>query len=463
MLNLGSDVTQIHRVGSLAYMSPEQLDGGTLDCRADIYSLGAVLYHLIAGRPLFDAQVQSAMMHQIYNVKPASLVGVRAGVTPGARRRDPEGARQAAGRSLQRLGASSRRRSRALVTTQQVPRGQFQGVLDSERFTLLRTLEFFANFGDVELWEVVHRAKWQRFHFGHALYRKGEEGNSFHIMAQGEVEVFRDGKKVAQLGAGTSVGEMAYLAPSAELKKHSTDVIVTEPATTISFTPETLLQLSPNTPPPVPRLLHQGAGAAAALGARSARAPAPHLLAAVDAAWRRAVVRASSPRQRRRVLQSPDCRAPRVASPHSETFMKQLITLAAPGAGGLDLGLRQHPQGSARMAGERADGGRRHEHATQGVEKKLAGAAKTSFVKKCEADAATCLRRQGGREEARRRGEDQLVEVRADAGARWRRATPRRPRRSWPARPRRASPRSAWLTPRPHRPAVNPPACLASG
>ena len=153
----------------------------------------------------------------------------------------------------------------ALVTTQQVPRGQFQGVLDSERFTLLRTLEFFANFGDVELWEVVHRAKWQRFHFGHALYRKGEEGNSFHIMAQGEVEVFRDGKKVAQLGAGTSVGEMAYLAPSAELKKHSTDVIITEPATTISFTPETLLQLSPNYAAPVPRLVHQGAGAPAAL------------------------------------------------------------------------------------------------------------------------------------------------------------------------------------------------------
>ena len=118
-----------------------------------------------------------------------------------------------------------------------MPRGQLQGVLDSERFNLLRSLEFFSGFGDVELWEVVHRAKWQRYDFGHALYRKGEEGNSFHIIAQGEVEVFRDGQRVAQLGAGTSVGEMAYLAPSPDLRRHSADVIVSEPATTISFTP----------------------------------------------------------------------------------------------------------------------------------------------------------------------------------------------------------------------------------
>ena len=244
VLNLGSDVTQIHRVGSLAYMSPEQLDGGTIDCRADIYSLGAVMYHLIAGRPLFDAQVQSAMMHQIYNVKPASLIGIRAGVTAGLDAVIMKALAKKPGDRYADWGAFAQAISE-LVTTQQVPRGQFQGVLDSERFTLLRTLEFFQNFGDVELWEVVHRAKWQRFHFGHALYRKGEEGNSFHIIAQGELEVFRDGKKVAQLGAGTSVGEMAYLAPNPQLRRHSTDVRVAAAATTISFTPETLAQLGP--------------------------------------------------------------------------------------------------------------------------------------------------------------------------------------------------------------------------
>ena len=82
--NQTSDATQVYRVGSLAYMSPEQLDGDTLDCRADIYSLGAVLYHLIAGRPPFDATRQQAIMHQIYNQQPASLRTLREGVTKTA-------------------------------------------------------------------------------------------------------------------------------------------------------------------------------------------------------------------------------------------------------------------------------------------------------------------------------------------------------------------------------------------
>ena len=244
VLNLASDVTQVYRVGSLAYMSPEQLDGAALDCRADIYSLGAVLYHLIAGRPPFDAQVQSALMHQIYHQSPAPLTRLRDGVSPTvdaviqrALNKDPGQRYRGWDEFAQALSA--------LIAQQHVPRGQLQGVLDSERFTRLRSLDFFASFGDVELWEVVHRAKWRRFDFGHALYRRGEEGSDFHIIAKGELEVFRDGERVAQLGAGTSVGEMAYLAPSAELRRHSTDVIVTETATTISFSPETLAQLSP--------------------------------------------------------------------------------------------------------------------------------------------------------------------------------------------------------------------------
>jgi len=246
VLNLGSDRTQIHRVGSLAYMSPEQLDGSALDCRADIYSLAAVLYHLIAGRPPFEADSQVALLNMICHAEPEPLTALREGVSAALDRairsalaKDRNDRPEDWDQFAQALSA--------LITNHEVPRGQLQRVLDSERFNLLRALEFFADFGDVELWEVVHRARWQRFPFGHKIFKRGQEGKQFYCIAQGEVEVFRDGQRVARLGAGTSVGEMAYLAPSADLRRHATDVIVSEPCTTVSFNPESLGQLSPDT------------------------------------------------------------------------------------------------------------------------------------------------------------------------------------------------------------------------
>ncbi|MDE2595029.1 MAG: cyclic nucleotide-binding domain-containing protein, partial [Burkholderiales bacterium] len=194
--------------------------------------------------PPFDAPSQAVMMNQIYNQEPTPLAGLRSGVNAAvdevvlkALAKDPKDRYPNWDAFAQALSS--------LIAEHKVPRGHLQGVLDSERFNLLRSLDFFGSFGDVELWEVVHRAKWQRFAFGHALYRRGEEGRTFHIIAQGSVEVYRNSKRVALLGAGTSVGEMAYLAPSPELRRHSTDVVVTEPATTISFTPEAMQQLSP--------------------------------------------------------------------------------------------------------------------------------------------------------------------------------------------------------------------------
>jgi tRNA A-37 threonylcarbamoyl transferase component Bud32 len=241
-----SDRTQVFRVGSLAYMSPEQLDGSTPDTRADMYSLAAVLYHLVAGRPPFDAATQVALMHQIYHAEAPALTGLREGVPA---RMDALLRQGLAKRPDQRPASweDFARELSLLVANGEVPVGRLQDVLDSERFNLLRTLEFFAGFGDVELWEVAHRAQWLRHKYGAALYRKGAEGNTFHIIAQGQVDVYRDGRRVAQLGAGTSVGEMAYLAPSPDLRLHSADVIVSEPATTIAFTPSALDVLSPAT------------------------------------------------------------------------------------------------------------------------------------------------------------------------------------------------------------------------
>lgn len=242
-LHLDSDRTQVHRVGSLAYMAPEQLEGNDVDARADMYALGAVLYHLVVGRAPFEAPSQIALMHQIYHQQPKSMTELREGVGPEL---DAVVLRALAKRPEDRYADWDEfaKAISELVSKQLIPLARFTEVKDSERFSLLRALEFFKDFGDVELWEVVRRARWRRYPIGHHLFKRGQEGSTFHIIALGGVEVVRDGKVVVALGTGTSVGEMAYLAPNPDLRKHATDVKVTEVCTTVSFTPQLIGSLS---------------------------------------------------------------------------------------------------------------------------------------------------------------------------------------------------------------------------
>ncbi len=60
-------------VGTIAYMSPEQASGKTLDARSDMFSFGVVLYEMLAGQRPFRAATSLELLQQVIHAKPAPL------------------------------------------------------------------------------------------------------------------------------------------------------------------------------------------------------------------------------------------------------------------------------------------------------------------------------------------------------------------------------------------------------
>jgi len=67
-------------LGTVAYMSPEQARGQEVDGRSDLYSLGTMLYEMVAGRLPFAADYEQAVLYGIMNEDPEPLTAIRTGV-----------------------------------------------------------------------------------------------------------------------------------------------------------------------------------------------------------------------------------------------------------------------------------------------------------------------------------------------------------------------------------------------
>jgi serine/threonine-protein kinase len=81
----GDELTQRGIViGSPPYMSPEQASGSdTVDARSDVYSLGCVVYEMLAGEPPFGGRTTQAIMARHILERVPSLEVVRPGIPPG--------------------------------------------------------------------------------------------------------------------------------------------------------------------------------------------------------------------------------------------------------------------------------------------------------------------------------------------------------------------------------------------
>ncbi len=207
-LRENSEVTQIFdAVGSPAYMSPEQISGGDLTFQTDIYSLGVVMYQLLSGYLPYAAKSQVELFRKILNDNPIPLKDRRNKI-PEALLRIVE---RCMAKSPEERYTSWNALSRDLVAANKQLINVAQDDSDTEKFNILKQLDFFESFSDRELWEVLRISKWHKFPAGKTLIQEGRVGSSLYILAGGNASIIKNDSFLGVIETGHCFGEMAYI------------------------------------------------------------------------------------------------------------------------------------------------------------------------------------------------------------------------------------------------------------
>ena len=220
-----SEHTQIDGfLGSPAYMSPEQINEQGPSVQSDIYSLGVVMYELLTGRLPFRAENAVAMINKILSEEAAPIEKLRPDLPPKlveivkrAMHKDPK----------VRYTSWFEMASELANTFPQLERYSHE-ISSTEKFNKLRSLPFFREFKDAELWEVLRGAVWETRSRDENLLLEGEIGQAFFIIVGGQVKVVKDAKLLNVLKEGDCFGEMAYLSGADRARRSASIISVSE-------------------------------------------------------------------------------------------------------------------------------------------------------------------------------------------------------------------------------------------
>ena len=230
----GMESTQITGIGSPAYMSPEQVRMEALNHQTDIYSLGVVMYRLLTGRLPFEVATQAALTYAILNTVPRRPMALRPDL--------PEILDQIVMRAIQKDPAERYKTwlefgkdlSQAFTNL----RMSGESATDSEKFTKLREMQFFQDFGDVALWEAIRIGRWRAIETDTVVIKEGDQGESVFLLVEGEVGVTLMGKPLATIERGGCFGEVLYFAGSTA--RRTTTIVAVDPITVLEIKSDAL-------------------------------------------------------------------------------------------------------------------------------------------------------------------------------------------------------------------------------
>jgi serine/threonine protein kinase len=165
------------------------------------------MFQLLTGRLPFQGANNYSMIYQIINVEPPRPTQVRPDIPP----RIDAIVMRALQKDTTKRYQTWEEFAHDLATALGNEEKRQEGFAESEKFDTLRKLEFFRQFSDVELWEVLRLASWHKHPRDTVLIHEDDIGSSFFVLVSGEVKVVKQERLLNVLKAGECFGEMAYL------------------------------------------------------------------------------------------------------------------------------------------------------------------------------------------------------------------------------------------------------------
>lgn len=205
-----TDSTQLKSsFGSPRYMSPEQARGDSVTTQSDLYSLGAVLFELLAGRPTFVKKGIPALLYNIAYEQPPDIRTLRGDI--------PDALADVLSKALAKdLGdrysdGGSMAADLAAVyadPTEQIGETEPD---DERKFAMLRPLPFLEPFTDDEVYEFIEIGEWCQFRTGQELVVEEDADDALFILVAGKTTVSRGAAVISEIEAGECLGEISYV------------------------------------------------------------------------------------------------------------------------------------------------------------------------------------------------------------------------------------------------------------
>ena len=230
-----ADTQLMVRAGSPLYMSPEQVREDSLTGQSDLFALGVVMYELLSTRHPFYGRNLAAVARSILEHQPPPLHAVREDVPPGLSRI----VARAMAKPLAERYASAWDLAADLSQVFRELDGPRDGITIENRVDMLKSVRFFRDFPDAEVWELLRFAEWQEFPAGATLVEEGDDGDTLFVVVRGGVSVRKHGTEVAKVGAGECFGEMAWLT-----RRRRTATVISEGCTVLALRAENIERAS---------------------------------------------------------------------------------------------------------------------------------------------------------------------------------------------------------------------------